>query len=59
LAIVANEGRVAVDAEAPLTNGAVAYDKGVWSCRLGAGVKLLSFSGMMVARKPITRESAL
>ena len=41
MAIVANEGRVAVDAEAPLTNGAVAYDKGVWSYRLGAGVKLL------------------
>src|SRR6185312_7378709 len=31
LAIVANEGRVAVDAEAPLTRGADAYDKGVWS----------------------------
>jgi len=31
LAIVANEGRVAMDAEAPLAKGADAYDKGVWS----------------------------
>jgi hypothetical protein len=31
LAIVANEGRVAVDAEAPLTRGADAYGEDVWS----------------------------
>ncbi|HLZ05074.1 MAG TPA: hypothetical protein VKR55_23345, partial [Bradyrhizobium sp.] len=31
LAIVANEGRVAVDAEAPLTRGADAYDEDAWS----------------------------
>ena len=30
-AIVTNVGRVAVDAEAPLTNGAEAYGKVVWS----------------------------
>ena len=31
LAIVANEGRVAVDAEALLTRGADAYDEDAWS----------------------------
>jgi hypothetical protein len=30
-AIVTNEGRVAVDAVVPITNGARAYGKGVWS----------------------------
>ena len=30
-AIVTNAGRGAVDAKAPLTNGAEAYGKGVWS----------------------------
>ena len=30
-AIVTNAGWAAVDAEAPLTRGADAYDKGVWS----------------------------
>ena len=31
LAVVTNEGRVAVDAEVPLTRGAEAYGKDVWS----------------------------
>jgi hypothetical protein len=31
LAIVTNEGRVAVDAEVPITNGAEAYGEVVWS----------------------------
>ena len=31
LAIVTNAGRGAVDAEVPLTNGAEAYGKDVWS----------------------------
>src|SRR5207237_6289341 len=38
-AIVANVGRVAVDAEVPTTNGTNAYGEIVWSRRLGAGVK--------------------
>jgi hypothetical protein len=30
-AIVTNEGRVAVDVEVPVTNGAIAYGEDVWS----------------------------
>jgi hypothetical protein len=30
-AVVTNEGRVAVDAEVPVTTGAEAYGKDVWS----------------------------
>jgi len=61
LAIVANEGRVAVDAEAPLTRGLTRTTK---ACGPDASVLAssswdTSVSGTMVARKPITRESAL
>jgi hypothetical protein len=51
-----------MDAMAQLTSGARAYGEVVWSRRLDAGVKFLrgsGFSGMTVARKPITRESAI
>ena len=38
LAVVTNEGRVAVDADVPKTNGADAYGKDVWSWRPEVGV---------------------
>jgi hypothetical protein len=38
LAVVTNEGRVAVDADVPITNGADAYGKDVWSWRPEVGV---------------------
>ncbi len=39
LAIVTDAGRDAMDADAPLTNGADADGEAVWSWRLDAGVK--------------------
>ncbi len=56
-AIVTNVGRDAVDAEAPLTNGAQADGEVVWFRRPGAGVKLAgNFLRAMVTRKPVARE---
>ncbi len=60
MAIVANVGRIAVDAEVPTTNGTNAYGEVVWSRRLGAGVKSVGqVPPATVARKPITGESTL
>ena len=43
-----------------LTNGTDAYDEGVWFWRPDAGAKLCGQAReAMVARKPVTKESAL
>jgi hypothetical protein len=53
LAIVTNAGRDAMDAAAPLTNGAEADGEVGWSRRPDAGVKFRgAIHGMMVANKP-------
>jgi len=58
LAIVTNAGRDAVDAAAPLTNGAEADGEVVWSRRPDAGVK---FADLVRRRwwqtSPVTKES--
>ena len=49
-----------MDVDAPLTNGAETYGEIVWFWRPDAGVKFCGESReAMVARKPVTRESAL
>ena len=49
-----------MDADVPLTNGADADGEVVWFWRPDAGVKFCGKSRQaMVARKPVTRESAL
>ena len=60
--IVTNVGRVAVDADVPITNGADAYGKDVWSRRRGAGVNALgdnSSQGATEAKEPFSGESTL
>ena len=60
LANVTNAGRDAVDADVLLTNGTDAYGEIVWFWRPDAGVKFCGqVRGAMVARKPVTRKSAL
>jgi hypothetical protein len=60
LAIVTNVRWDAVDADAPLTNGADAYGEDVWFWRPDAGVKFCGKAReATVARKPVTEESTL
>ena len=52
----------AVDVKAPITNGAGAYGKGVWSRRRGAGVNAPGgnrFQGATEAKEPFSGESSL
>ena len=49
-----------MDADVLLTNGTLAYGEDVWFRRPDAGVKLCGKAReAMVARKPVTKESAL
>jgi hypothetical protein len=59
--IVTNAGRDAVDADAPITNGAEADGKNVWSWHPDAGVKFAkgNFRGRRWQESPVAGESTL